>query len=135
MTADSATRADSPSGARLPHPLQKTDQQLQFGPAELTKPPPVLFGDRIVDPFEDLQRVFGDPRTDEPTIGPAPCPGHEPRVLHPVEQARHVRHARQHAIADFVAAQPVRFGAAQNAKHVVLRERKPLGFQDLLELV
>ena len=58
-------------------------------------------------------------------------PGDQAALFHAVEEPRHVRVVRNHTLADGTASQATRLGPAKNAQDVVLRTRKPRGFQKL----
>ena len=57
----------------------------------------------------------------------------EAGLLEAVEQAGDVGDAAHHALADFVAAEPLLAGAAQDAQHVVLGRGDARGLQHGLE--
>ena len=132
---DANTGTASLLGSELSHPLKKTDQRTHVRLAQMTEPAPMLLNDGIFDTLEHLHGTISDPGTNQSPIGLAPRSCDKTRVLHPIEKTRHVRHTGQHAVAHFIPAESVRFGAAQNAEHVVLRQGNPLGLQNLLELV
>ena len=58
--------------------------------------------------------------------------GDEGPLLHAVEKARHVGVMRNHAFADGAAREAVWFGAAEDAKDVVLRAGEAVWLEKLL---
>ncbi len=77
----------------------------------------------------------GDARLYNAAIVGLALPGDQAALFHAVEEARHVRVVGDHAVADGTASQAFRFGAAKNAKDVVLRARKPRRFQKLFRFL
>jgi hypothetical protein len=82
-----------------------------------------------VEPFA------GDARFDDTAIVGLAHAGDEAALFHAVEEASHVRIVGDHAITDSLAGQPLRFGATENAQHVVLGARETLGLEQLLGLL
>jgi len=60
--------------------------------------------------------------------------GNQAALFHAVEEARHVRVVRNHAVSDATAGQSFGLGPAENAKDIVLSTGKPRCFSAAVPL-
>src|SRR5262249_13633987 len=90
---------------------------------------------RLVQTTQKIESLRGDARLDNAAIVGLAFSSDKAPFFHPVEQARHVRIMRNHAIADVAARQAVRLSTAQDPQDVILRTGQAVGFQELFRLL
>ena len=95
----------------------------------------VKLTNRLIQAFEQLEPLRRDSRFHHATVVLLPLPRDQRALFHAVEQPRHVRIVRDHAVSDGAARQTFGLRSAQDPQHVVLGAREPVGFQQLLGLL
>ena len=115
--------------------LQQAVESFQPGCRHVLELALVQFVDRLVQGFQEAERLRRDARLyDAPVVG-LTFAGDEAALFHAVEKASHVWIVRNHAIADAPAGQAFGLGAAKDAKDVVLGAGQAGGFQELLRFL
>lgn len=92
----------------------------------------VKLADGLIETFQEGKALGSDARLDDTAVSGLARARDEAAFFHAVEKAGHVRIVRNHALADSAARQTFGFGAAKNAKNVVLRTGKGVGLEELL---
>lgn len=101
--------------------------------AEVCQPGAVGRPEFEVQPVDDFPAAARDHRADEAAIGIHALAKYQAIAFHSVKKARHVRHSRDQAGANFVTAQSVRSCTAENSEDVVLGRGDAAGLQQLRE--
>ena len=81
---------------------------------------------RLVQLCEEVDAFLRDADDDDTQIFRSPAALHQSLRFEPIDDPRHVRHARDHPRSDLEARQAVASGAPKNAQHVVLWFGDPL---------
>jgi len=96
---------------------------------QMAKLATVGVGNRTVEGLQEREPSRHDARSDHPPILRRSHARNQPTTLQPVKEPGHIRVVRDEALPDVTAGEAVRFRAAEDAEHVVLRRRKAVGFQ------
>src|ERR1700688_929374 len=96
--------------------------------------PPVQGAHRSIKRFQKLETLWCYISLDHATIVALAFASDEVALFHAVQQARNVRVARDHALADFAAGQSGAASAAKYAQYIVLGRSQAGGFDYLFGL-
>ena len=86
----------------------------------------------LIQLFQEGQTFRRNPGHDDSAIVFLPLACNQSALFHAVKEARHVRIARNHALADAATQHADRFCTAQNPQYVVLSHRQVVRFDELL---
>src|SRR5712672_1575207 len=108
--------------------LQQPGKNLQTGGRNMAKLTFVKFANRLIQSLQQVESLWSDARLHDAAIVGLPRARNQAALLHAVEEARHVWIMRNHAVTNAAARETLWFGAAEDAKDVVLRAGEAGGF-------
>ena len=92
----------------------------------------VELANRLIEIFQNGQTRRADTGFNDAAVIRLASAREEAALFHAVEEARHVRVMRNHALADGATSEALGLGAAKNAEDIVLRTGKTVGLEKLL---
>ena len=90
---------------------------------------------RLIELLQQFQAFRGDTRLDYASIVFLALTRDPAVLFYAVEQASHIRIARNHTFSDTATENAVRLGAAEDAQNVILRAGEACGLEEALSLL